>query len=69
MYTHEFQGKNIYTKLGDVIELKRKENYNDSGASVKKSSMVVLSKTVSSSKNKIEEKNFAKSKSLNYSIR
>lgn len=59
MFNHEFQGKNIFTKLGDVIELKKKDtiSYASSNSSrnqaIKAGSILIIQNQII---NKKEEK-------------
>ena len=62
MYSDEFQGKNIFTKLGDVIDLQRKEPNDVLGALVKKSNMNVIIGSGLVNKIKKEEEVINKSK-------
>lgn len=62
MYSHEYQGKNIYTKLGDVIELKSKNS--ETGNLLRKSTINVIPSSKIFNKNSKEEDSNNKSKKI-----
>jgi len=65
MHSHEFQGKNIFTKLGDVIDLKKKETIKDTNLISNRSNNKLVTNLGTINKDKKEDENLKKKKGNN----